>query len=90
MPVAGGDHLIVAGRTCGLTKIVCTPTRNGAACSDSALMSGAETDSGVLVWEAFRILGWLLELKRSEGVLEEEEIFSRLDEWWEQNRARYS
>ena len=53
-------------------------------------MSGAETDSGVLVWEAFRILGWLLELKRSEGVLEEEEIFSRLDEWWEQNRARYS
>ncbi|MDE0700990.1 MAG: HDIG domain-containing protein [Acidimicrobiaceae bacterium] len=36
------------------------------------------------------ILGWLLELKRSEGVLDDEEIFCRLDEWWEQNRSRYS
>ena len=35
------------------------------------------------------ILGWLLELKRSEGVLDDEEIFSRLDNWWEQNRSRY-
>lgn len=36
------------------------------------------------------ILGWLLELKRSEGVLDEDELLSRLDEWWEQNHARYS
>ena len=36
------------------------------------------------------ILGWLLELKRSEGVLDDDEIFERLDEWWDQNRARYS
>lgn len=36
------------------------------------------------------ILGWLLELKRSEGVLDDEEIFSRLERWWEQNRDRYS
>ena len=36
------------------------------------------------------ILGWLLELKRSEGVLGDDEIFARLDEWWDQNRARYS
>ena len=36
------------------------------------------------------ILGWLLELKRSEGVLDDETIFSRLDKWWEQNHSRYS
>ncbi|MCY3850292.1 MAG: HDIG domain-containing protein [Acidimicrobiaceae bacterium] len=36
------------------------------------------------------ILGWLLELKRSEGVLDDEDLFSRLDEWWEKNRDRYS
>ena len=35
------------------------------------------------------VLRWLLELKRSEGFLDDEEIFSRLDKWWEQNRARY-
>ena len=36
------------------------------------------------------ILGWLLELKRSEGLLDDEELFSRLDEWWAQNHDRYS
>lgn len=36
------------------------------------------------------ILSWLLDLKRSEGVLEVDELFSRLDEWWEHNSARYT
>ena len=35
------------------------------------------------------ILGWLLELKRSEGSLDDEAVLSRLDEWWEQHRSRY-
>lgn len=34
-------------------------------------------------------LDWLLEVKRAEGVLDEDELFGRLDDWWEQNRSRY-
>lgn len=36
------------------------------------------------------VLDWLLEVKRSEGVLDEDKIFARLDEWWQQNHTRYS
>ena len=33
-----------------------------------------------------RALAWLLELKRSEGVLPTEELLRRLDRWWAENR----
>ena len=35
-----------------------------------------------------RALAWLLELKRSEGVLPTEELLRRLDRWWAENRRK--
>ena len=33
-----------------------------------------------------RALGWLLELKRSEGELPIDDLLARLDDWWTENR----
>ena len=36
--------------------------------------------------EVGRALAWLLDLKRSEGVLPADELLARLDDWWAENR----
>lgn len=52
-----------------------------------AVMKHLELSGGPAVGKA---LDHLLAIKRQEGVLPEEEILGRLDEWWAENRHKYS